>query len=76
MEGTDVKLFLFKGDVIGVDLPTICEFEVRSIEMIKSAGGNYPALLNSGAKVLVPDFIKVGQSIRVNVEDGKYVEKA
>lgn len=76
VEGSDVKLFLFKGEVIGVDLPTISEFEVTHIEMIKSAGGNYPATLNSGAKVLVPDFIRVGQSIRVNIEDGKYVEKA
>lgn len=76
VEGTDVKLFLFKGEVIGVDLPTICEFEVMSIELVKSAGGNYPATLSSGARVLVPDFIKVGETIRVNIEEGKYVERA
>ena len=76
VEGTDVKLFLFKGEVIGVDLPTICEFEVMSIELVKSAGGNYPATLSSGARVLVPDFIKVGETIRVNIEEGRYVERA
>lgn len=76
VEGTDVKLFLFKGEVIGVDLPTICEFEVTQIDLVKSAGGNYPATLSSGAKCLVPDFIKVGDSIRVNIEEGKYVERA
>jgi elongation factor P len=76
VEGNDVKLLLFKGEVIGADLPTVCEFVVDSIDMVKSTSGNYSAVLNSGAKINVPDFIKVGETIRVNVEEGKYVERA
>ena len=76
IEGSEVKLMKFKGEVIGVDLPTICEFEVESVDMVKSTGGNYSATLNSGAVILVPSFIKAGESIRVNVEDAKYVERA
>ena len=44
--------------------------------MVKSTGGNFPATLDSGASILVPSFIKVGERIRVNVEEGKYVERA
>jgi|MDTB01.1.fsa_nt_gb elongation factor P len=75
-DGAEVKLLKFMGDVIGVELPTIAEFNVTSIEMVKSTGGNFPATLDSGASILVPSFIKVGERIRVNVEEGKYVERA
>ena len=75
-DGAEVKLLKFMGEVIGVELPSIVEFDVTNIEMIKSTGGNYPATLDSGASILVPSFIKIGEKIRVNVEEGKYVERA
>ena len=75
-DGAEVKLLKFMGEVIGVDLPSIVEYDVTNIEMVKSTGGNYPATLDSGAVILVPSFIKVGERIRVNVEEGKYVERA
>ena len=75
-DGAEVKLLKFMDEVIGVELPTVVEFEVTSVEMVKSTGGNYPATLDSGANILVPAFIKQGERIRVNVEDGKYVERA
>ena len=60
-DGAEVKLLKFMDEVIGLELPTVVEFEVTSIEMVKSTGGNYPATLDSGANILVPAFIKQGE---------------
>ena len=34
------------------------------------------AKLDNGVKVMVPPFIHVGEAIRVDVESGRYVERA
>ena len=35
-----------------------------------------PAQLETGLTVLVPPFISAGEKIRVDTEEGKYVERA
>ena len=38
-------------------------------------GGNKVVMLETGATVNVPMFIEVGDVIRVNTENGEYVER-
>jgi len=76
LEGQEVKLLKFKDAVIGLELPTICEYTVESLDESKSIGSNCPAVLNCGATVLVPLFIKEGTRIRVNTEEHSYVDRA
>jgi elongation factor P len=41
-----------------------------------ATGGTKPATLETGAVITVPLFIKIGEKIRVNTDEGTYVERA
>jgi len=78
-ENMNISVLLFKGEIIGVDLPSQVELEVVDTEPgIKgdtASGGNKPATLETGAVVRVPFFINVGDNIRVNTKTGEYIER-
>lgn len=79
-ENMNISVLLFKGDIIGVDIPAQVTLEVVETEPgIKgdtASGGNKPATLETGAVVRVPFFINVGDKIRVNTKTGDYIERA
>ncbi|MBR5429994.1 MAG: elongation factor P [Firmicutes bacterium] len=74
-----LSVLLYKGQVIGVELPSNVELEVVDTEPgIKgdtASGGNKPATLETGAVVRVPFFINVGDRIRVNTRTNEYIER-
>ena len=78
-ENMNISILMFKGDIIGVDLPAQVALEVVETEPgIKgdtASGGNKPATLETGAVVRVPFFINVGDKIRVNTKTGDYIER-
>ena len=78
-EGLDVKVTLFNGNAIGVELPANVIMQVVSSEPgIKgdtASGATKPATLSSGAVVNVPLFIKEGEWIKVDTETGSYLER-
>tara|TARA_B110000090_G_C13347954_1_gene433733 strand:+ start:422 stop:1051 length:630 start_codon:yes stop_codon:yes gene_type:complete len=78
VEGSDAKLVSFSGNVIDVELPKVAEFIVESVDSASTSLGNMPALLRgtSGCTIMVPLFIKEKDVIRVNTEEGSYVERA
>jgi elongation factor P len=41
-----------------------------------SGGGNKPAVLETGARIQVPLFIEVGDTVRVDTRSGEYVSRA
>ncbi|KAJ1950843.1 hypothetical protein FBU59_000491 [Linderina macrospora] len=60
-------------------LPLRHAYKVRSVEMrvAKDKGATYvPAILENGAKVTVPDFIKPGETIVVDTTQATYVSRA
>ncbi|KAJ2252336.1 hypothetical protein GGI13_003342 [Coemansia sp. RSA 455] len=60
-------------------LPARHVFKVKSVEsrIAKDKGATYlPALLENNARVMVPDFIKPGESITVDLEKAEYVGRA
>jgi len=75
VEGQEVKLMKFGDEVIGVELPVICEYIVQSIDLSRAMGGTHAATLSSGAVIMVPLFIKEGSKIRVNTQDGIYLDR-
>ena len=76
LEGSDVKLLLFRDSVIGVEIPEVGEYVVVKLDTDKSKQGDQEATLNSGAKIMVPLFIKENTRIKVNILEGTYVERA
>ncbi|KAI8322811.1 hypothetical protein GQ54DRAFT_259354 [Martensiomyces pterosporus] len=60
-------------------LPPRHAYKVKSVELrvARDKGATYvPAILENGAKVTVPDFIKPGETIVVDLEQEAYVSRA
>ena len=77
---TLIRVEFFDGAPIGVELPSVVELEVVETEPeLKGAtvsNVNKPATLETGITIQVPPFVKQGDRIRVNTEDGSYIERA
>jgi len=75
-----VSIQFFDGSPVGVELTSAVELEVVETEPAlkgATASASYkPAKLETGVSVQVPPFIQVGDRIRVDPEEGKYIERA
>jgi elongation factor P len=79
-DGMMVKIETHEGEPLGVQLPDSVILEIVEAEPVikgQTATTSYkPAVLENGAKVMVPPHIDVGTRIVVKTEDGSYVERA
>lgn len=80
LPGTRIEVDYYNGQPIGVELPSSVELEVVETEPElrgATASASYkPAKLETGVVVQVPPFIKQGDRIRVNPNEGTYIERA
>jgi elongation factor P len=80
MPNMEVEIVFHDGRAIGIQLPTTVVLEVVDTEPgIKNATATTsfkPARLETGISVQVPPFVNTGEKIRVNTDDGSYVERA
>ena len=76
----EVEINFHNGRAIGIQLPTTVVLEVVDTEPgIKNATATTsfkPAQVETGISVQVPPFVNNGEKIRVNTDDGSYVERA
>lgn len=80
-ENDEVEILSIDGNPADVQLPSAVDLQVAETEPglkgdTASGGGNKPALLETGAKVMVPLFIEIGEVIRVDTRSGEYVSRA
>jgi elongation factor P len=77
---TVIVVEMFDGKPVGVNLPHTMDLKVVSTEpRLQGATKTAlykPAVLETGAVVQVPEFIKEGDVIRVDTWDDKYLERA
>jgi elongation factor P len=77
---TVIEVELYEGKPVGVNLPRTMEFKVTSTEpRLQGATKTAlykPAVVETGAIVQVPEFIKEGDVIRVDTQDDKYLSRA
>ncbi len=78
-DGMSVDVTLHEGNPIGINLPanvvlqiTLCE---PGIKGDTASGASKPATLSTGAIVNVPLFVQEGEWIKVDTENGKYLER-
>lgn len=78
-ESIEVKVLLFKGRPISIELPNFVELEITYCEPgVKgdtATGATKLATLESGAEVQVPLFINQNEKIRIDTRSGSYVER-
>lgn len=79
-ENMTIKLLMYQGKSMGVDLPNFVELEVTETEPgIKgdtASGGTKPATLETGYVVQVPFFINVGDVLQIDTRSGQYLKRA
>ena len=79
-EGMVVKLSVYNGIPIAIELPQRATFEVVDTEPAmkgQTASSSYkPATLSNGARAMVPPHISPGTRIVILTADGSYVERA
>ncbi len=79
-ENDIVQILLVDGDPSGVQLPAAVELEVVETEPgVKGdtvSNVTKPATLETGAVVAVPLFVNVGERIRVDTREARYISRA
>lgn len=79
LPNTRVIVEFCDGAAIGLSFPEMVELKVVDTEPgLKGAtasGSGKPATLETGLVVTVPQFIKIGEAIRVSTTSGEYLER-
>ncbi len=78
-ERSELKALVYNDEIIGVTIPIKIELKVtETVDAVKgntSGGALKEAILETGAKVMVPMFINQGDIIAINTESGDYSER-
>ena len=78
-EGMEVKLTFYKGEAIDVEMPTSVDLKVVEAEMAirgdTATGVTKKVTTESGLTVQCPNFVNVGDTIRVDTRTGEYVTR-
>lgn len=80
LPNTDVQINFHNDSPIGIELPANVVLEVVETEAVvkgqTASGSGKPAVLETGHKITVPQFVNVGEKVKVNTDTGEYVERA
>ncbi len=78
-EGMEVKLTFYKGEPIDIEMPTSVDLKVVEAEMAirgdTATGVTKKVTTESGVVVQCPNFVNVGDTIRVDTRTGEYVTR-
>ena len=78
-EGMEVKLTFYKGEAIDVELPTSVDLKVVEADMAirgdTATGVTKKVTTETGIQVQCPNFVVVGDTIRVDTRTGEYLTR-
>ena len=76
-EGMEVNVIFHNGKVLEVELPISITLKVTEtdpgVKGDTASGGTKPAILETGAQVMVPLFISVGEMIKIDTRNDTYL---
>lgn len=79
-ENEIVKICSHKGNVFSVEPPLFVELEITETEPgfkgNTATGATKPAIVETGAQVMVPLFIEQGEIIKIDTRSGEYLSRA
>lgn len=75
-ENLEIDVFFAEGKAVSLDFPKIAELTVvRTAPGVKGGGDFKEAELENGLNILIPQFVKEGEKVRINVEDLSYLDR-
>ncbi len=79
MEGMSCKLTFYNGEALDIELPLTVDLKVIHSEVAvrgdTATGVTKKVKVETGAEVQCPNFVKEGDTIRVDTRDGTYVTR-
>ena len=79
-EGLDFSVIFHNGSVLVIEPPNFVDLEVAETDPgfkgDTSSGGTKPATLETGAIVMVPLFISIGEILKIDTRTDSYLERA
>jgi elongation factor P len=75
-----ITALLLDGHILCIELPAAMDLEIQqtapAIKGATATNRNKPATLTNGQVVQVPEYLEIGEVIRVNTETGTYMSRA
>ena len=79
-ENEMVKICSYNGNVFAIEPPLFVELEITDTEPgfkgDTATGATKPAIVETGAKVMVPLFVEQGEKIKIDTRTGQYLSRA
>ena len=76
-EEMEVNVIFWDEKVLEIELPTSVVLEITEtdpgVKGDTATGGTKPATVETGAQIMVPLFISIGEKIKVDTRDGSYL---
>jgi len=80
LEGTEVQLGIFQGQVVSVDPPMTVELTVTetapAIRNATATAQTKEAVLETGLRIQVPGYLETGEKIKVDTREARFVSRA
>jgi len=80
LDGTEVTLGLYEGQVVSIEPPMIVELTVTETDpVIKNATAQAQAkeaVLETGLRIQVPAYLAAGEKVKVDTREGRFVSRA
>ena len=78
-ENEFVKVLSYKGQICSVEPPLFVELEVTETEPgfkgNTSTGATKPCIVETGAQVMVPLFVEIGDILQIDTRTGEYLKR-
>ena len=78
-ENERVKICSYNGNVFAIEPPLFVELEITDTEPgfkgDTATGATKPAIVETGAKVMVPLFVENGEKIKIDTRTGEYLSR-
>ncbi len=79
-EGMEIQALYFEGRVVGIDIPFFVELTVTetqpSMKGATAAASPKPAKLETGLEIRVPQYIEIGDKIRIDTRTDEFIQRA
>ena len=80
VEGMEIQALYFEGRVVGIDIPFFVELTVTetqpSMKGATAAASPKPAKLETGLEIRVPQYIEIGDKIRIDTRTDEFIQRA